>query len=70
MHRAKLDNNKQLHTFCENLEAATIEAVENGEMTKDLAICIHNTNNPSRDKYLNTLEFIQAVGKRLNKKQA
>ena len=69
MHRAKLDNIPELHKFCESLEAATIEAVENGEMTKDLAICVHNTNTPNRNTYLNTLEFIQAVGKRVAQKQ-
>lgn len=37
-HRAKLDGNKELECFCIELEAATIQAVENGKMTKDLAI--------------------------------
>ena len=65
MHRAKLDNIPELDKFCHNLEAATIEAVENGEMTKDLAICVHETNNVPRSSYLNTLDFIKAVNKRL-----
>ena len=30
-------------------------------MTKDLAICVHNTNNVERDKYCNTIEFIKKV---------
>lgn len=30
MHRAHLDNKPELHKFCVDLEAATIEAVENG----------------------------------------
>jgi isocitrate dehydrogenase len=50
------------------LEAATIEAVEHGEMTKDLAICIHGTNNVPRSSYLNTLDYIKAVNKRLVKR--
>lgn len=70
MHRAKLDNMPELTRFCENLEAATIEAVENGEMTKDLAICVHDTNNVPRSSYLNTLDFIRAVNKRLTAKMA
>ena len=70
MHRAKLDNLPELNKFCENLEAATIEAVENGEMTKDLAICIQNRNDVPRSSYLNTFEFIQATRKRLDKKLA
>lgn len=40
-HRAKLDGNRQLATFSHDLEAACIETVEAGFMTKDLAICIH-----------------------------
>jgi isocitrate dehydrogenase len=68
MHRAKLDDIPQLHAFCEKLESATIEAVENGEMTKDLAICVHETNNVPRSSYLNTLDFIKAVNKRLSTK--
>ncbi|CAD8066290.1 unnamed protein product [Paramecium primaurelia] len=61
LHRAKLDNNKELERFCNTLEASIIEAVEKGFMTKDLAICVHNTMNVPRDQYLNTLEFIQKV---------
>lgn len=68
LHRANLDNLPELKNFCEKLEEATIEAVENGEMTKDLAICVHNKNDVPRSSYLNTLEFIQAVRKRLEKK--
>ena len=40
-HRAKLDNNAALSKFSNDLEAAVIKAVENGHMTKDLAICVH-----------------------------
>ena len=68
MHRAKLDNLPELNTFCEKLESATIECVENGEMTKDLSICIQGRNDVPRSSYLNTLEFIQAVRKRVEKK--
>lgn len=42
-HRAKLDNNQPLADFCRKLEEACIETVENGFMTKDLAICIHGS---------------------------
>jgi len=68
MHRAKLDKNDALHKFCVDLEASIIETVEAGKMTKDLAICVHNTNNVSRDKYLNTFEFLDAIAETLNKK--
>lgn len=40
MHRAKLDNNAPLKAFAEKLEAACITTVENGFMTKDLALCV------------------------------
>ena len=39
--RAKLDNNEKLRDFTQNLEAACVETVESGKMTKDLAILIH-----------------------------
>jgi isocitrate dehydrogenase len=39
-------------------------------MTKDLAICVHNTNNVPRNTYLNTGDFIKAVNKRLVAKLA
>jgi hypothetical protein len=30
-------------------------------MTKDLAICVEGTNDVSRDKWVNTLDFIKKV---------
>lgn len=59
-HRAKLDSNSKLLDFTEKLEAACIATVEYGKMTKDLAILIHGPS-VSRDRYLNTEEFIDAV---------
>lgn len=44
-----------------------IETVENGFMTKDLAICVMDTMNVPREKYCNTLEFIQKVAEQLRK---
>jgi hypothetical protein len=40
-------------------------------MTKDLALCVYNTNEVSRDKYTNTLEFIQKAAEflRINLKK-
>lgn len=43
---AKLDNNTELKQFCEQLEDVCIKTIEQGFMTKDLAICIHG------DKYV------------------
>lgn len=68
LHRAKLDGNAELDKWCTDMEAAVIETIEAGQMTKDLAILVHNTNNVSRDKYLNTQEFIEAVAKNYRKK--
>lgn len=68
LHRAKLDNLPQLTLFAESLEKATIEAVEQGEMTKDLAICVQGTTKLKPNSYLNTIDFIKAVGKRLRKR--
>ena len=43
-YRAKLDKNDLLSKWSKTLEEATIETVEKGLMTKDLAICIHGNN--------------------------
>jgi isocitrate dehydrogenase len=40
-HRAKLDGNAPLAAFTLALEAACVEAVEAGHMTKDLAVALH-----------------------------
>jgi len=66
-HRAKLDKNDALLTFAHQWEAATIEAVENGHMTKDLAICVHGWG-VTPDQYLNTEPFMDEVKKILDKK--
>ena len=66
LHRAKLDNNAELKNWCETLERVIVSTIENGHMTKDLAIIVHNTNNPTRDQYLNTFEFIDKVAENLN----
>ena len=39
-HRAHLDDNRELKTFCETLERVCIDTVESGFMTKDLAMLI------------------------------
>jgi isocitrate dehydrogenase len=65
-HRARLDDNAELLKFCESLEAACIETVENGIMTKDLALSIHG-KNLNRSHYVNSKEYIDAVAERLTK---
>lgn len=68
LHRAKLDNNKELQNFAETLEQVCIETIESGVMTKDLAICIKGMNNVKRSDYKETFEFINILGENLKKK--
>ncbi|CAN1123013.1 Isocitrate dehydrogenase [NADP] [Linum perenne] len=63
-HRAKLDDNARLLEFTQKLEAACIGTVESGKMTKDLALISHGSNL-TREHYLNTEEFIDAVAAEL-----
>ncbi|XP_026405006.1 isocitrate dehydrogenase [NADP]-like isoform X2 [Papaver somniferum] len=66
-HRAKLDHHEKLLDFVSKLEAACIETVETGKMTKDLALLSHGPK-VARDLYLNTEEFIDAVAENLDVK--
>ena len=59
--RGELDNIPELCAFADKLEKACIKTVENGEMTKDLAL-ITTLDNA---KTLNTQDFIKAVRKTL-----
>lgn len=68
--RGELDGNQALINFGQQIEAAVIETVEKGFMTKDLAILVHNTNNPARDTYLNTQDFIKKVAEILRQRLA
>lgn len=44
LHRAKLDQNEDLRKFCELLEGTVVTALEDGVLTKDLAIIMANNN--------------------------
>jgi isocitrate dehydrogenase len=63
--RGELDGNQQLIAFAHNIEKAVIQVIEEGFMTKDLAILVHNTNNPARNTWLNTQDFITKAAERL-----
>ncbi len=64
-HRGKLDGTPAVTDFANKLEQVCIEAVEGGEMTKDLAALI------SKDtKWLTTEEFLSAIDRRLQEKMA
>ncbi|KAH0671627.1 hypothetical protein KY290_026380 [Solanum tuberosum] len=66
-HRAQLDGNQKLLEFVHTLEASCIGTIESGKMTKDLAILAHGPK-VSREFYLNTEEFIDAVAQKLQEK--
>lgn len=59
--RGELDNNKDLMDFADRLEEATINTIEGGIMTKDLAL-ITTIENP---KVVNSLDFIKAIRENL-----
>jgi len=62
-HRGKLDSNEKLIDFSNTLEKVCIDTVENGSMTKDLAILIG-----SSAKYLTTNQFLDTIDKSLKNK--
>jgi len=51
-YRAKFDDNRELLIFTENLEAACIETIESGKMTKDLSSLMKSANHLSTDDFL------------------
>ncbi len=59
--RAKLDKNAQLADFCAKLERAVILTVEQGSMTKDLAMCISAGKPVPRSAYRTTAEFMADI---------
>lgn len=59
--RGELDGIAQLSEFADKLEKASLQTIENGKMTKDLAL-ITVMENPIT---LNSLEFIQEIRKTL-----
>ena len=62
-HRGKLDSNDELIKFSKNLESVCIDCVENGSMTKDLAILIDKDQN-----YLTTNQFLDTIDGNLKKR--
>ena len=59
--RGELDGNKELMAFADKLEKATLDTIESGTMTKDLALIttLENVNA------VNSEEFIKAIATRL-----
>ncbi len=59
--RGELDGNQELMEFADRLERATIDTIEEGKMTKDLAL-ITTIENPA---VLNSEEFIKAIAEKM-----
>jgi isocitrate dehydrogenase len=68
--RGKLDNNSELIKFCNTLEEVCIQTVEQGKMTKDLAVCISGNKVKHGADYLYTEEFLEAISSNLKIKFA
>jgi isocitrate dehydrogenase len=61
-HRAKLDGNEALARFATTLEKVCVDTVEDGYMTKDLALLV----GPDQ-KWLTTMGYLEKVDEYLNK---
>jgi isocitrate dehydrogenase len=64
-HRAKLDNNAALAKFASTLETVTVATIEEGSMTKDLAVLV----GPEQT-WLSTEGFLDAIDRNLQKAAA
>ena len=67
MHRGKLDDNKELIKFCKTLEEVCIETVEDGKMTKDLALLVFRDDLVDSN-FLTTQQFLDELKKNLDLK--
>ncbi len=61
-HRAKLDDNAELKRFAATLEKVTVDTIESGHMTKDLALLI----GPDQP-WLSTTGFLDKIDENLQK---
>ena len=61
-HRAKLDNNAELAKFADTLEKVTVDTIQEGKMTKDLALLV----GPDQP-WLTTMGFLDAIDQNLQK---
>ena len=67
MHRGKLDNNQEIIDFCKLLESVCIETIEEGKMTKDLALLVFRDDMVSSN-YLTTEQFFEELKSNLERK--
>lgn len=68
-HRAKLDNNSELSSFCSTLEKVCVDLVESGIMTKDLAVCIHG-DKVQEEHYKTTEDFLDTIDSELRNRMS
>ena len=61
-HRGKLDANEELIKFSNTLENVSVNTVEEGHMTKDLAVLISKNS-----KFLSTNQFLEKLDQKLKK---
>ncbi|CAN5504821.1 NADP-dependent isocitrate dehydrogenase [soil metagenome] len=61
-HRAKLDDNQKLRDFAQTLEKVTVSTIQEGKMTKDLAVLV----GPEQ-AWLSTEGFLDAIDQNLQK---
>ncbi|EPY34453.1 isocitrate dehydrogenase [Angomonas deanei] len=66
-HRGKLDGNSDLVNFANTLEKVVVQVIEQGHMTKDLALCIHGNDGLKREHYETTEKFLDSVDEGLKK---
>jgi len=67
IHRGKLDNNQDLIDFCKLLESVCIETIEEGKMTKDLALLVFREDMVTTN-YLTTELFFKELKSNLERK--
>ena len=60
--RGELDKNEELIAFADNLEKASIATIEEGVMTKDMALLAEGET-----KVVNTEDFIKEIRVRLDR---
>jgi isocitrate dehydrogenase len=64
-HRGRMDDTPEVSEFAETLERVCVETVEDGKMTKDLALLVGEDQ-----EFLTTEEFLDALDERLNRAMA
>ncbi len=62
-HRAKIDDNEALAKFAAGLEQTTVETIEGGQMTKDLALLVGDQQG-----WLTTTGYLEAIAENFERK--